>query len=350
MRPPLTIGGRSVGQGHPCLVVAEAGVNHNGDMGVALALVDAAGDAGADAVKFQSFTAAGVATADAPKAEYAQATTDQNESHMDMLKRLELSEEDHRKLMDHCKERGLIFLSTPFDLPSVDLLDDLGVEAMKVPSGELNNLILLRHVARTGKPIILSTGMSYMSEVDLAVRTVLDAGCRKLVLLHCVSNYPADPANSNLRAMETLTKAFDVPVGLSDHTQGAEVPMAAVALGACMIEKHITLDRAMPGPDHSSSMEPEPFGELVSGIRTVEAALGTGVKRPVLAEDDTRKVIRRSLAVERDAAAGDVLTGDMLTALRPASGIAPEHVDLVLGRRLSRDVSAGTLLDWQDIA
>lgn len=346
----IQLGGRSIGSGHPCFLVAEAGVNHNGDPKLAKRLVDAAADARADAVKFQSFRAEGVAAADSPKAAYQHATTSASESQLDMLGRLELSPDTHRELMAYCVDRGILFMSTPFDEASADLLVDLDVKILKVPSGEVNNLPFLSHIAGKGKPVILSTGMSYLGEVERAVQTLREAGCSEIVLLHCVSNYPADPADANLRAMQTMASAFGLPVGYSDHTDGNEVALAAVALGACVIEKHLTLDRNLLGPDHSSSMEPKAFRALVRQIRVVESAIGSGCKTPAASEAGTRRVIRRSLALRKAMASGQTLQRGHLTALRPATGIPPEHVDLVVGRRLVRALPAGSLLAWQDLA
>ena len=278
--PAIEIAGRKVGAGHPCFIVAEAGVNHDGDVEKALLLVDAAAEAGADAFKTQTLNAERMVTRDAPKAEYQLETTEATESQYDMLRRLELTADAHRQLVARCDERGLLFMSTPFDEDSADFLEELGVAVFKSPSGEITNLPYLDHVARKGKPMIVSTGMSYLSEVEVAVRTIRDAGNDSFVLLHCVSNYPADPANANLKSMRTMEMAFDLPVGDSDHTRGIEVPLAAVALGACAIEKHFTLDRDLPGPDHKASLEPEELKAMVSGIRTVEAALGDGRKQP----------------------------------------------------------------------
>lgn len=345
----LNIAGRQVGPGHSCFIIAEAGVNHNGDVELAKRLVDVAAEAGADAVKFQTFKAERVISATAPKAEYQLQTTDPSESQLDMARRLELSPEAHRELQAYCQERGILFMSTPFDKESADLLDELGVPVFKIGSGEITNWPFLEYVARKGKPIILSTGMSYLSEVDEAVRVIRDAGCDQLVLLHCVSNYPADPADANLRAMQTMATAFHVPVGYSDHTPGIEVALAAVALGACVIEKHFTLDKNLPGPDHRASLEPHELQALVAGIRTVELALGNGAKRPARSEVDNRLVVRRSLAAASDIPEGTVLRSDMLQALRPASGISPALVEHVVGRRVRRSLKSGQLIAWSDL-
>ena len=291
--PAVRMAGRAIGAGHQCFVIAEAGVNHNGDVKLARALVDAAIAAGADAVKFQTFRAEQLVTADAPKADYQQHTTGSDESQLAMLKRLELDEHSHRELLAYCGAKRILFLSTPFDETSADFLESLDVAAFKLPSGEVTNLPFLRHVARKHKPIILSTGMATLSEVSHAVDAIWQEGNRSLVLLHCVSNYPADPADSNLRAMATLGDAFGVPAGFSDHTMGDAMALAAVALGARVIEKHLTLDRALPGPDHQASMEPDAFRQMVERIHDVESGLGTGRKQPVAREAAVARVARK---------------------------------------------------------
>ena len=265
----IDIAGRKIGPGHACFIIAEAGVNHNGSRDMARGLRDAAVESGADAVKFQSFKADKMVTAEAPKAEYQVQTTGSSESQLDMLRRLELSAEDHRLLMNYCLERNVLFMSSPFDQESADLLDALDVAVFKIASGEITNFPLLSHVAGKGKPLVVSTGMSYLSEVEAAVQTIEKAGNREFVLLHCVSNYPAEPGDINLNAMGTMETAFGVPVGYSDHTVGIEIPTAAVALGATVIEKHLTLDCTLPGPDHRASLEPGGFAEMVKSIRSV---------------------------------------------------------------------------------
>ena len=330
-------------------MIAEAGVNHNGDLDTAKRLVDVAAQAGADAVKFQTFKTELLTAPDAPKAEYQANATGTQESHYDMLRRLELPPEAFKELQDHCRDRGITFISSPFDHDSVDVLDSLDVPVFKVPSPEAVNLPLLRHIARKGKPIILSTGMCYLGEVERAIHAVREAGNDRLVVLHCVSNYPTAPEDVNLRAMSTIANAFGVPVGFSDHTLGIEVPLAAVALGACMVEKHFTLDRGMPGPDHTASLEPEELRAMVSGIRRVEQALGSGIKQPAESEANTREVARRSIYMRRSADAGAMLTQDDLVALRPAGGISPDQFDSVAGRRLRRSLPAGAVLRWEDL-
>jgi N,N'-diacetyllegionaminate synthase len=339
-----------IGSGLPCFIIAEAGVNHNGDLEMARRLVDAAVTAGADAVKFQTFKAEQLVTAHAPKAEYQKRSTARDESQLDMLRRLELSAEAHYELFRYCQRAGVIFLSTPFDMDSADFLDELGVSLFKLPSGDITNLPLLSHVARKGKPMIISTGMSYLSEVEMCMRAVEDAGNREIILLHCVSNYPADPADTNLKAMHTMATAFGVPVGYSDHTLGIEIPLAAVAMGACVIEKHITLDRTLPGPDQKASLEPSELTTMVKGIRMVEAATGHGRKEPALSEANTAVVARKSLVAAQDIPAGATLTEGLIAIMRPGTGLPPSMRSYLMGRTVRVPVPTGTLLTLEMLA
>ena len=341
---PVQIGCRTVGPGHPCYVIAEAGVNHGGDPDLAFRLVDAAVAAGADAVKFQTFKADRVASPQAAKAAYQRRTTPEDEAQVDMLRRLELPFQVFAELDAYCRRLGIQFLSTPFDDESAEFLARLGIPAFKVASGEITNLPFLRRLAGYGRPLIISTGMAGLGEVEAAVAAVTGAGCRDLVLLHCVSNYPADPADVNLRAMDTLRAAFDVPVGYSDHTPGADIALAAVARGACVLEKHFTLDRSLPGPDHAASLEPGELRDLVAGVRRVEAALGDGRKRPAASEMETRALARRSIVAARDIARGTVVTEDMLDLRRPGTGLPPQMLEHIVGRVARRPIAAGTLL------
>jgi N,N'-diacetyllegionaminate synthase len=350
MRSAITIDSRRIGGGEPCFVIAEAGVNHNGDLELALKLIDVAAAAGADAVKFQTFSADRLASASAPKAPYQQAATEAKESQHAMLKRLELKPQAYARLMEHCRERGIMFLSSPFDEAAADLLDALGVAAFKVPSGEIVNLPFLEHVARKGRPIILSTGMSDMAEVKAAVDAIRAAGEDRIVLLHCVSDYPADPSEANLRAMATMAAACQCPVGFSDHSEGRAVAVAAIALGACVIERHFTLDRNLPGPDHRASLEPEELAAMIGDIRTTEAALGSGHKLPQPSEFANRAIVRKSIAAARDLPVGTVLKAADLTMLRPGTGLAPRLLPQLAGRRLRAAVAAGTLIAWDMLA
>jgi N,N'-diacetyllegionaminate synthase len=339
---PVMIGSTPVGPGARCFVIAEAGVNHNGSVEMALRLIDAAAEAGADAVKFQTFAAGRLTTASAPTAAYQRQTG--ATSQIDLLKALELSEDAHTKIQRRCTERGVIFLSTPFDELSADLLDRLGVPAFKIGSGEITNLPLLQHVAAKRRPVLLSTGMSTLMEVGTAVQTLRAGGATEIILLQCTSSYPAPAASANLNAMRTLEREFGVPVGYSDHTQGIHIALAAVALGACVVEKHLTLDRQLPGPDHQASIEPREFAELVNGIHEVEAALGSGVKEPTSAEVDMAAIVRRSVVAARDLRAGEILTRDGFVLKRPGTGIPPSSAPDLIGRRLRVDVRADAAL------
>ena len=341
---PVEIAGRLIGPGQPCFIIAEAGVNHNGEVKLAKQLVDAAVEAKADAVKFQTFKAERLATASAPKARYQWQTTRREESQLEMLRRLELSPDAHRELADYCRRRGILFLSTPFDPESVELLAALGVAAFKVSSGDLTNLPLLMHVAGKGKPMIVSTGMSTLSEVEAAIHAIRQASECGVVLLHCVSSYPAPAASVNLLAMHTMASAFHLPVGYSDHTMGIEVALAAVALGACVIEKHLTLDRRLSGPDHAASIEPAELVALVRGIRLIESALGDGRKVPAPEERDVAAVARKSLVAARHIPSGSTLTEEVIAVKRPGTGLPPAMLRQVVGRRARHDIPADTIL------
>jgi N,N'-diacetyllegionaminate synthase len=339
---PVEIAGRRVGPSHPCLVVAEAGVNHNGSLQLALQLIDAAAEAGADAVKFQSFRADEVISADARQAEYQKVNTGKAESQLEMARRLELSPGDHQRLVKHCRSKGIMFLSSPFDRRSADLLTELNVPAYKVGSGELTNHPFLAYLAAKGRPLIISTGMATVREVDEALAVV--GGAAPVALLHCVSNYPTDPADCNLAAMATLRQAFGTPVGWSDHTLGIHIAVAAAGLGASIIEKHLTLSRSLPGPDHRASIEAWEFRDMVRQVRAVEAAVGTGEKRRRPAEQDTAAVARRSVFAATDLLPGHRLRADDVRALRPGTGIPPNRLDAFIGRALKRSVAAGSML------
>ncbi len=346
----IDIAGRLIGGGAPCFVIAEAGVNHNGSVESACLLVDAAARAGADAVKFQTFAADALAAPGAQKADYQRQATGGDESQLEMLRALELPRSAYATILDHCRRRDILFLSTPFDEASADFLDGLGMPAFKIPSGEITNLPFVAHIARRRKPIILSTGMASLDEVTSAVATIEREGHRQVVLLQCVSNYPAAAADVNLRAMRTMAEACGVPVGYSDHTMGAEVALAAVALGACVVEKHLTLSRTLPGPDHQASMEPDEFDALVRGIRVVEAALGDGRKVPAASEASTAAVARRSLVAASDIPAGSVLTERSVAALRPGTGLPPSMRPSILGRTARVSIKSGTLITLEMLA
>lgn len=346
----LKIGNQTVGANHPCLLIAEAGVNHNGSLEVACEMVRFAASTGADAIKFQTFKAEKLTTALAPKAAYQADSTGANETQLEMLRKLELSEADFHTLFDECRKNNILFLSTPFDEDSADFLASLTMEAFKISSGDITNLPFLAHVARKGKPVILSTGMSNLSDVDLAVRTIRATGNHDLVLLHCTSNYPADPADVNLRAMLTLEQAFQVPIGFSDHTMGIEIPLAAVAIGAHVIEKHFTLSRSFSGPDHQASLEPDELSALVKGVRKVEAALGHGRKQPVEREANTAAVARKSVVTRVHIFAGETFNAAHFIMLRPGTGLAPAMLQYIIGRVARMDIPAGTLMSFEMVA
>ena len=335
----IEIGGKPVGGDAPFFVIAEAGVNHNWDVDLAHQLIDAAADAGADAVKFQAFISENLVTRDAPKATYQHQTTSEDDTHFRMLKSLELSAEVHGVLASHCVDRQLGYMCTPYDAESAAMLDRLDISAFKISSTDVTNVPLLAHIGRYGRPAILSTGMATLAEVDEAV-TALALPAQRLALLHCTSEYPAPPEQSNLRAMETLNTAFAVPVGFSDHTAGLGMAPYAVAFGAKLIEKHFTLDRAMEGPDHQASVEPRELQKMIDTIRTVERALGDGIKKPAKSEIENRRVVRRSLVAARPIQRGEqILAADLITK-RPGTGLRPSTIDLIIGSYARVDISA----------
>jgi N-acetylneuraminate synthase/N,N'-diacetyllegionaminate synthase len=340
------IGGHQIGRGAPCFIVAEAGVNHNGDLHLARQLVDAAAASGSDAVKFQSFVASDVATPDAEPARYQREATGDSLTQRSLLGALELPEEAFEELARFARGRGILFLSSPFDHRSADYLESLDVPAYKISSGEITNLPFLRYVARKGKPVILSTGMATLGEIEEAVQAVRDEGVEEILLLHCVTSYPAPLESMNLRVIRTLRQAFQLPVGLSDHTRGHIASAVALALGACAIEKHLTLSHSLPGPDHQASAEPSEMAELVRTVRSVEMALGTGVRKPTTEEMEIRRVVRRSLVAAVDIPRGAVLTESMVAAKRPGTGVPPRFMNRFIGRRARGDIPADTQLSW----
>lgn len=340
----IIIRDRKIGEKHPCFVIAEAGVNHNGDIKIAKKLVDVAVSSGADAVKFQTFRSENVVTKDAVKAKYQMQTTGKHESQLEMLKKLELPLWAFQELSDYCGQKGILFMSTPFDEECADFLDETGMPVFKIPSGELTNVFFISHIARKKKPMIVSTGMATLDEVESALKTIQEAGNEKIVLLQCVSNYPADPKDANLRAMATMQKALKTLIGYSDHTRGIEVALAAVALGACVVEKHFTLDKRMTGPDHRASLDPDELKQLVQGIRIVETAMGDGLKQPCEAEIDTAQVARRSLVAKKNITKGSRLALEWVDTKRPGTGLAPAILPRLVGLQVKTDIPAGTLL------
>jgi len=328
------------------LIIAEAGVNHNGSVERARAMVDAAVTAGADMIKFQSFRTEKLVTADAPLAAYQQSNTGLKGSQFAMLKKLELPEEAHILLMNYCKEKGIAFLSTPFDTESAQMLQKLGVEMFKVGSGDLTNLPLLRQLAGYGKPVILSTGMADMAEIGKSLEVLTRAGLllKRITVLHASTDYPAAFSDANLRAMQSIAKKFRVTVGYSDHTDGIEVPVAAVALGARVIEKHFTLDRNLEGPDHKASLEPRELGQMCRSIRNIEQALGNGIKLPSARERQNMAAARKSIVAACDIYRGERFTEENLTVKRPGTGICPLRWDDIIGTFASRDYRKDELI------
>ncbi|MBO4965977.1 MAG: N-acetylneuraminate synthase [Muribaculaceae bacterium] len=330
------------------LIIAEAGVNHNGSVEMALRLVDAAAEAGADMVKFQTFKAKNLVTAAARKAEYqVENTHDGSEGQLEMLSRLELSEDDHRALMQRCKERGIEFLSTPFDEESVDFLASLGITTWKIPSGEITNYLLIKKIAARKGHVILSTGMSGMDDVEAALNLLEKFGKSRndVTVLHCTTQYPAPYNDVNLLCIKTMREALHVQTGYSDHTPGIEIPVAAAALGATVIEKHFTLDRSLPGPDHKASLEPAELSEMVKGIRNVEKALGDGVKRVADSERKNIAVARKSIVARNPIHAGEMLTEENLGVKRPGTGISPMRWEEVIGKKAKRDFEIDELIE-----
>jgi N,N'-diacetyllegionaminate synthase len=329
------------------LIIAEAGVNHNGDMQVAKRLIDEAAAAGADMVKFQTFNASRQVTRSAKKADYQTQTTDSSESQHAMLQRLELTEAMHHDLIAHCASRHIGFFSTGFDIECVDLLVRLGQEQFKIPSGEMTNLPYLRHIGQLNKRIILSTGMATLGDIESAIEVLEQAGTprSKLTVLHCTTEYPTPMDEVNLRAMQSIRASFGVDVGYSDHTQGIEVAIAAVAMGASVIEKHFTLDRTLPGPDHQASLEPAELSAMVAAIRNIEVALGDGIKRLTPSEARNKPVARKSLVASRAIRAGEVFSVENLTTKRPGSGIPAMRWDEFLGKKAQRDFAADELIE-----
>lgn len=343
----IDIAGRRVGDGHPCFVIAEAGVNHNGNVDLAHRLIDAAVTAKADAVKFQTFKTEKLASQLTLKADYQRAGTNTEEtSQVEMLRALELTASAFADLKRHCDEARILFLSTPFDLDSAAMLSYLGMAMIKVPSGELTNHPFLRRLAAFRLPMVLSTGMADLAEISDAVGVIREDGGPALALLHCVSSYPTPADQINLKAIATLQQTFALPVGFSDHSLGITAPIAATALGAAIIEKHFTLDRAMSGPDHAASLEPNELREMIAAIRDTSAALGTGEKRAMPCEENVRSVARRSLIAARDLVPGSVISEQDVAILRPGTGIPPRDLERLIGCRLLQSVAQGTLFSW----
>lgn len=325
-------------------VIAEAGVNHNGRLHLAKQLVDAAKKSGCDAVKFQIFKAEDVVSQEALLAGYQKNKENKAKNQFQLIKKLELSYDDFRELKQYCHKRRIIFMATPFDRDSADFLDQLGIGVFKISSGEVTNIPFLEYIARKKKMIILSTGMSYLNEVKRAVKVILGTGNKHLILLHCVTEYPAPFNEINLQVLNTLKKSFHLPVGYSDHTLGTEIPIAAVALGAKVIEKHLTLDRDLPGPDHQSSLEPDEFKQMVRAIRHVEQAMGDGVKKPTQSEMKNLVVVRRSLVAARYIHQGEKINLEDIAIKRPGHGIPPGDLPKVIGLRAKYNIKKDAVI------
>jgi pseudaminic acid synthase len=347
MKPEFKIGERVVGPGHPVYIIAEAGSNHDQKMDQAKRLVDIAVDAGADAVKFQTFQAEKIATRAHVKIQYLEDLGFDIKEMQDLYRPLELPREWHAELAEYTTRQGIDFLSTPFDEDAVDLLDGIGVKAFKIASFELWHLPLIRHAARKGKPILLSTGMANLGDIEDALDAVRAEGNDEAALFHCAISYPVPFPDVNLRAMQTMQQAFGIPVGLSDHSAGITAPIAATALGACMVEKHFTLDRTLPGPDHRFAIDPHELKAMVRAIRDTELAMGSPVKHHTAAEEEYISQARRSIHAVRDIPQGTIITRDMVAILRPGTGLLPKFLDIVIGRRAAGDIAAHEPITWE---
>lgn len=318
-------------------IIAEAGVNHNGSIELAKQLIDVAKEAKVDAVKFQTFKTENLVSKNATKAEYQERTTSKNESQFEMLKKLELDIESYKMLMDYCKEKGIMFLSTAFDLESIDVLNELGMEIFKIPSGEITNYPYLKKIGKLNKKVILSTGMSYMEEIQDAIKVLKENGTNDITVLHCNTEYPTPMEDVNLKAMNTIKGNLNVEIGYSDHTIGIEVPIAAVAMGAAVIEKHFTLDKNMDGPDHKASLEPNELKEMVKAIRSIEKAMGNGIKEPTKSEIKNLNIVRKSIVANKIIKKGEKFTEENLTCKRPGDGISPMNWEEVIGKVANED-------------
>jgi N-acetylneuraminate synthase/N,N'-diacetyllegionaminate synthase len=344
----IRIGNKKVGDDEPCFIIAEAGVNHNGDLRLAKKLVDAAKKAGADAIKFQTFKAEGVVAEDAPTAEYQRKNTGRIEPQRKMLARLELEYDDFCRLKEYCDRKKIIFLSTPHSSDAIDFLDDI-VPAYKFGSGDLTNIPALEHAAKKGKPIILGTGMSTLKEVEAALDAIHSQGNQEIIALHCTTNYPCPAEEVNLRAMLTMKEKLDCIVGFSDHTLGHTAAIIATALGAAMIEKHLTLDRKLPGPDHKASLEPNELREMVQKIREAEIMLGSGTKEPTDSEKRIMAAVRKSLTAARSIGRGEKITEEMLATKRPGTGISPSDIKKLIGKTASKNIRKDEIIDFKMI-
>jgi N,N'-diacetyllegionaminate synthase len=328
-------------------IIAEAGVNHNGSIEIAKKMIEVAKECGADAIKFQTFKAEKVISKYAPKAEYQKQTTGETDSQLEMVKKLELSFDDFVALKEYCDKLNIMFLSTPFDFESIDFLNDLGLEIFKIPSGEITNLPYLEKIGKLGKKVILSTGMADLGEIEDALDILTSCGTKKedITILHCNTEYPTPYEDVNLLAMLTIKEAFKVKVGYSDHTLGIEIPIAAVALGASVIEKHFTLDKNMEGPDHKASLEPHELKAMIDAIRNIEKALGNGIKKPSKSELKNKDIVRKSIVAKREIKKGEIFTEDNITVKRPGTGISPMRWYEVLGKVAPKDYKEDELIE-----
>jgi N-acetylneuraminate synthase/N,N'-diacetyllegionaminate synthase len=345
----IEIAGRKIGDSHPVFIIAEVGVNHNSDIELAKQLVRKAKECGADCVKFQTFKAERVVIENAPKAKYQLKTTDPGESQIEMLKKLEMPEEAYNEIIQCCQENEIIFLSTPYNIEDVEFLNDLGFPAFKLASISVAEPWFAAYTAKKGKPIILSTGMATIGEVDETVHAIRETGNDQLIILQCTTNYPSRHEDANLLAMQTMQKAFGLQIGYSDHTQDDTACIMSVALGAKVIEKHFTLDRTLPGPDQSSSYEPKKFSELVRKIRNAEAVLGSERKEPCEIEKENAVGMRRSIVTKANISKGVVISTEMLTFKRPAAGLAPKFLHEIVGCKARRNIPINSLIQWSDI-
>ncbi len=345
---PIQIWKKLTKKNQPCFIIAEAGVNHNGNIKLAKKLVDAAAEAGADAVKFQTFKSENVVTKEAKTAEYQKKNTGKSETQLEMIKKLELDYKDFIELKKYCDKKQIIFLSTPHSEDAIDFLEPL-VPAYKVGSGDLTNLPFLKKIAIKKKPIILSTGMATLDEVKMAVKIIKNQKNNKIILLHCTTNYPCPIKEVNLRAMQTLKQEFNLPVGYSDHTLGMTVPIMAVAMGAQVLEKHFTLDKSLPGPDHKASLEPKELKQMIKKIKEVETVLGSGIKKPTENEKRIQKIIRKSIIAQINIPQNAKITKEMLTIKRPGIGIAPKYIGKILGRKAKKNIKKDKLITWEEI-
>lgn len=350
MRKQIILDGEKVGEIHPCYIIAEIGSNHGRNLDIAKKMIEVAKDGGCDAVKFQSYTADGLYSRYTPRISEMEGRSHANETPYELIKRIQMPIEWHPILKEHCDKVGITFCSTPFDENMVNVLESVKVPYYKIASYEITHYPLLRKIAQLGKPVVLSTGNSDMEDIRLAVNTLEKNGCREIALLHCVSQYPAKYEDMNLRCIDTLRSEFGCPVGLSDHTMDNISAVAAVALGACIIEKHFTLDRNTFGPDHSFALEPAELKTLVDSVRATELALGSGNKAVQASEEENHKIGRRSLIAGSDFKKGDIITKDKIKIKRPALGIHPKYLEDISGRKIKKDIPADCWISWEDLA